>query len=49
MSEITIRVEELSKLYRMGQFEGYQTLRESILNPKYRHRAQLELLQWWGL
>lgn len=32
MSDIAIRVENLSKLYRMGQFVGYKTLRESIVN-----------------
>lgn len=32
MSDIAIRVENLSKLYRIGQFVGYATLRESLIN-----------------
>lgn len=32
MSDIAIRVENLSKLYRIGQFVGYTTLRESMMN-----------------
>jgi len=32
MNDIAIRVENLSKLYRMGQFVGYKTLRESIVS-----------------
>jgi len=32
MSDIAIRVENLSKLYRIGQFIGYTTLRESLVN-----------------
>lgn len=32
MSDIAIRVENLSKLYRMGQFVSYKTLRESMVN-----------------
>lgn len=30
--EIAIRVENLSKLHRMGQFVDYRTLRESLVN-----------------
>ena len=30
MSDIAIRAENLSKLYRVGQYVGYQTLRDSI-------------------
>ena len=32
MSDVAIRVENLSKLYRIGQFVGYKTLRESLVN-----------------
>jgi len=32
MSDIAIRVENLSKRYRIGQFVGYQSLRESVVN-----------------
>lgn len=32
MSDIAIRAENLSKLYRMGQFVGYRTLRDSLVN-----------------
>ena len=32
MSDIAIRVENLSKLYRIGQYVGYNTLRESLVN-----------------
>lgn len=32
MNDIAIRVENLSKLYRLGQFVGYGTLRESLVN-----------------
>ena len=32
MSDVAIRVENLSKLYRIGQFVGYSTLRESLVN-----------------
>ncbi len=32
MSDIAIRVEKLGKLYRVGQFVGYRTLRESLVN-----------------
>lgn len=32
MNDIAIRVENLGKLYRMGQFVGYKTLRESVVN-----------------
>lgn len=31
MSDIAIHVENLGKLYRVGQFVGYNTLRESIV------------------
>ena len=40
MNDIAIRVENLSKLYRIGQFVGYQTLRESLVNAfsaPFRH------------
>ena len=40
MSDIAIRAEKLSKLYRMGQFVGYRTLRESLVNAfsaPFRH------------
>jgi len=32
MSDIAIRVENLSKLYRTGQFVGYRTIRDSLMN-----------------
>ena len=32
MSDIAIRVENISKLYRIGQIVGYGTLRESLMN-----------------
>jgi lipopolysaccharide transport system ATP-binding protein len=32
MTDIAIRVENLSKLYRIGQLESYKTLRESLTN-----------------
>ena len=32
MSNIAIKAENLSKLYRVGQFVGYKTLRESLAN-----------------
>ncbi|MFC1987023.1 ABC transporter ATP-binding protein [Chloroflexota bacterium] len=32
MNDMAIRVDNLSKLYRVGQFVGYQTLRESLVN-----------------
>ena len=32
MSDIAIRAEKLGKRYRVGQFVGYQTLRESLVN-----------------
>lgn len=32
MNEIAIRVENLSKLYRIGQLESYKTLRETLTN-----------------
>ncbi len=32
MNDIAIRVENLSKRYRIGQFVGYATLRESLVN-----------------
>ncbi len=32
MSDIAIRVENLSKRYRVGQYAGYKTLQESLLN-----------------
>jgi lipopolysaccharide transport system ATP-binding protein len=32
MSDVAIQVENLSKRYRVGQFVGYQTLRESLIN-----------------
>jgi len=43
MSDIAIRAENLSKLYRVGQYVGYQTLRESITGAftapfRRRHR-----------
>ncbi len=47
MSDIAIRVENLSKLYRLGQFIGYQTLRESLMNvfqaPFRRSRTTTDL------
>jgi len=43
MSDIAIRAENLSKLYRLGQFVSYNTLRESLVNAFRtsfrRHRA----------
>lgn len=45
MSNIVIRVENLGKLYRLGQFVGYNTLRESLVNvitaPFRRFRSEL--------
>jgi len=32
MSDIAISVENLSKLYRIGQFAGYKTIRESLMD-----------------
>jgi lipopolysaccharide transport system ATP-binding protein len=32
MSDIAVRVENLSKLYRIGQFVGYRTLREDLMD-----------------
>lgn len=32
MSDIAIQVENLGKLYRVGQLEPYKTLRESLMN-----------------
>ena len=32
MTDIAIRVENLGKLYRIGQIVGYSTLRESLTN-----------------
>lgn len=32
VNDIAIRAENLSKLYRVGQFVGYKTLRESLMN-----------------
>ena len=32
MSDVAVRVEGLSKLYRLGQYVGYGTLRESLVN-----------------
>ncbi len=32
MNDIAVRVENLSKLYRLGQFVGYKSLRESMMN-----------------
>ena len=40
MSDTAIQVENLSKLYRIGQFVGYRTLRESVMNAfsaPFRH------------
>ena len=43
MSDIAIRVEKLGKLYRVGQFVGYKTLREGLVNafsaPFHRLRS----------
>ena len=44
MDNAVIRVENLSKQYRLGQFVGYQTLRESLVNVfsspfRYLHSA----------
>ncbi|MFC2043819.1 ABC transporter ATP-binding protein [Chloroflexota bacterium] len=54
MSDIAIRVENLSKLYRIGQYVGYKTLRESMLNtmlPLFRrfHSAKSTLEQKAGM
>ena len=44
MSEIAIRVENLSKLYRIGEYQGgYKTLRETIVNTfsaPFRHLSR---------
>lgn len=40
MSDIAIRAEKLSKLYRVGQYVGYRTLRETLANAfsaPFRH------------
>jgi len=34
MSDIAIHVENLGKLYRVGQFVGYKTIRESLMKKK---------------
>ena len=43
MSDVAIRVENLGKLYRVGQFVGYKTIRESLMNafaaPFHRLRS----------
>jgi len=43
MTDIAVRVENLSKLYRIGQFERYKTIRETLMNvasaPVRRLRA----------
>lgn len=36
MSDIAIRVEHLSKLYRIGPHEGYKALRETLPTPSQR-------------
>jgi lipopolysaccharide transport system ATP-binding protein len=35
MNDIAVRVENLSKLYRIGQFGGYKTIRETLMNVAY--------------
>lgn len=43
MNDLVVRVENLSKLYRLGQLVGYQTLRESLTNAMtapFRHFRQ---------
>jgi lipopolysaccharide transport system ATP-binding protein len=35
MNDIAVRVENLGKLYRIGQIVGYSTLRESLMNVAY--------------
>lgn len=43
MNDVAIRVENLSKLYRMGQYVGYGSLRESLTHAlaapfrRFRH------------
>ena len=32
MSDVAIKVEDLGKLYRIGQFAGYKTIRETLMN-----------------
>ena len=32
MTDIAVRVENLGKLYRIGQFGGYKTIRETLMN-----------------
>jgi len=44
MSYIAIKVENLGKLYRIGQLVGYKTLRESlmcVLSAPFRRIQQL--------
>jgi len=41
MSDIAVRVENLGKLYRIGQIVGYSTLRESLMNLAYAPMRRL--------
>jgi len=45
MTDIAVRVENLSKLYRIGQFGGYKTIRETLMNAAY---APFRLLRQTG-
>ena len=48
MNDIAIRVENLSKLYRIGQREsGYKTLRESLMNLFARRDGKSDTI--WAL
>jgi len=56
MSDVAVRVEGLSKLYRLGQYVGYSTFRESLVNvlraPFRRSRpasAEQEYEHIWAL
>jgi len=46
MNDIAVRVENLGKLYRIGQFAGYKTIRETMTNVmsgplrRFRHPSQ---------
>jgi len=35
MNDIAVRVENLGKLYRIGQFAGYKTIRETLMDVAY--------------
>jgi len=41
MSDLAVKVENLGKLYRIGQIVGYSTLRESLMNVAYAPMRRL--------